>query len=816
MSALLDDVRSATRTLWRSPAYTAMAVATLAIGLGAATAAFSVVGTVLLKPLPYPEADHLVAFYSAAPSYDHILPSYPDLDDFRAQNTVLAGAAYALGAQTTVRRTGGSEYVLLARVTSDYFSVLRARPVLGRVLTPADTVPGAPPVAVISSSLWARDYASDPRVVGQVIDLKDGSFTIVGVLDRGQSYPRWGPSSENDVFVPLEAVRGTIPPTQLTRDNRSDARSIARLGPGVTRDQAERQLNLIAARLGHEYPASDSGLSVHLVPLRDDVVGDIRPSLLVLSVAVALVLVLACADVANLGLVRATGRARELAVRAALGARRGRIVRYLMTESALLALAGCAIGVGLATAAVRALRTTGSEAIPRLGELTVDWRAVVVAVLAACLAAILTALAPIVATGRSDLVPALKSSGRGTSGDRRGVRLRSGIVTLQLGLAMVLVVGAGLLIKSLTRLRAVHPGFDPSHLVIWQVDVPAAAGDSTSQFAFYQREVAAAAGVPGVRTVSLINHVPLSGGGANTAIGPDGHGIDADTTGAGYLTITPGFFGAMGIPVLRGRDFTDADLHAPAAVTVISRAAADHYWPGVDPIGHPMTVRNAAHGNANFNQLFTATVVGIVGDTKRFALNETMRPVVYLPFTKPVWTHGWLVMRTSGEPSAMIAPVRAALGAVDPTVPVTGVRTYDDLVGSGLTSMRFTTTLLTSFSTISLLLAAVGLYGVISYAVTQRAAEIGIRMALGARGRDITRLVLAQMTVVVGVGLAAGAVGAIALAGEMRSLLFGVTALDPSTFAAVAALLVVVALVASYVPARRAARVDPVVALRAE
>jgi putative ABC transport system permease protein len=328
--------------------------------------------------------------------------------------------------------------------------------------------------------------------------------------------------------------------------------------------------------------------------------------------------------------------------------------------------------------------------------------------------------------------------------------------------------------------------------------------------------MAAAAAVPGVVGVSMINHLPLSGGGANTQIGPDGHGIQQDTSGAGYLTITPGLLGAMSTPLLRGRDITDADMNSAAVVTVISRAAADHYWPGIDPIGHTMTVLNAAHGNVNYNKPITATVIGIAADTKRFDLSETFRPVVYLPFTKPVWTHAWLVMRTAGTPAGMIAPIRAALAVVDPTVPVTDVRTYDDLIGSGLDDRRFTTTLLSSFSIVALLLAALGLYGVISYAVTQRAGEIGVRMALGARGVDITRLVLSQMAVVVGVGLAAGAVGAIALAGEMRSMLFGITTLDPSTFAAVAALLVVVALIASYVPARRAARVDPVVALRAE
>jgi putative ABC transport system permease protein len=807
---------SAVRALLRSPLYTALAVLTLALGVGATTAAFSVVETVLLKPLPYPDADRLVAFYSAVPTFDKIPPSYLDLEDFRAQNTVLAGAAYMSGAQTTLRRIGGSEHVLLGRVTSDYFPVLRARPAVGRVLTAADTLPGAPPVAVISDVLWARDYASDPRVIGLMLDVDEGSFTIVGVLDRGQSYPTWGPNAGTDVFVPFEPLRASMPATRLTRANHSDARSIARLKDGVTREQAQGQLRAIARRLGHEYPAADSGLSVHLVPLRDDVIGDIRPSLLVLGVAVALVFLLASADVANLGLVRATGRAHEVAVRRALGAGRGRIVRYLLAESAVVAATACGIGVVLGLVAVRLLRASATDAVPRLRELTLDWQACGVALAAAGAAAVLTSLAPITVVRRTELTNALKSSGRGTSADRQGLRLRSAIVTLQLGLAMVLVVGAGLLIQSFTRLRAVRPGFDPSHLVVWQVDVPRSAADSTSQLAFYRREATAAASVPGVASVSMVNHLPLSGGGANTTIGPDGRGVETDTSGAGYLTITPGYLGAMSIPILRGRNITDADLTSAAAVAVLSRAAADHYWAGVDPIGHTMTVLNAAHGNPDFNKPFTATVVGIAADTKRFSLDETVRPVVYLPFTKPVWTHGWLIMRTAGDPAAMVAPIRAALAAADPTIPVSDVRTYDDLVGAGLVGRRFTTTLLAAFSAVALLLAALGIYGVISYAVTQRSSEIGIRMALGARGLDITRLVLSQMAVVVGVGVALGAVGAVALAGEMRALLFGVTTLDVPTFAGVAALLVAVALLASYLPARRAARVDPVVALRTE
>jgi putative ABC transport system permease protein len=816
MKAWLDDVRGAVRALVRSPLYTVMAVLTMAIGLGATTAAVSVVGTVLLKPLPYPDAERLVAFYSAVPTFDKIPPSYPDLEDFRAQNTVLAGVAYVAGAQTTMRRTGGSEHVLLGRVTSDYFPVLRARPAVGRVLTALDTLPGAPPVAVISHALWARDYASDPRAIGQMLDVDEGSFTIVGVLDRGQSYPKWAADVENDVFVPFEATRGTVSATRITRDNHSDARSIARLAPSVTREQAQRQLNIIAARLGHEYPATDSGFSVNLVPLRDDVVGNVRPAMLVLSVAVALVLLLACADVANLGLVRATGRTRELAVRTALGAGRGRIVLSLLTESGLVAAVAGLVGIGIGIAAVRFLRVSSNDAIPRLSELTVNWRAVSAAVIATCVAAVLTALAPIVATRQTDLTAALKSSGRGTRGDRGGVRLRSAIVTIQLGLAMVLVVGAGLLIKSFARLRAVQRGFDPSHLVVWQVDAPRAATDSTSQLAFYRREMAAAASVLGVSAVSMVNHLPLSGGGANTAIGADGGSVAADTSGAGYLTVTPGYFHDMAIPVLRGRGFIDADLTSAAAVAVISRATADHYWPGVDPIGHTMTVLNAAHGNANFNKPFTATVVGIAGDAKRLSLDESLQRVVYLPFTKPVWTHGWLVIRTAGDPSRMVAPIRAALAAADPTVPVADVQTFDALTASGLDGRRFATTLLTSFSTVALLLAALGIYGVVSYAVTQRVPEIGVRMALGARGGDITRLVLSHMLGVVGLGLAIGAIGATALAGEMRSLLFGVTSLDPATFIGVGALLAMVAFAASYAPARRAARVDPVVALRAE
>ena len=463
VDAMSADVRHALRALARSPVYTLTAITTLAIGIGATTAAYSVAGSILLKPLPFTEPDRLVAVWSSLPRFNRISPSYPDFADFREQSgDLFDGIAFMDGDGVRLRRPDGAIKMLAAMVTQDYFPLLRTNPVLGRTFVAADNVPGAPPVAVLSYAYWAQHFGADPKVLGQNLDLNIGNYTVVGVLGPGQAYPEWVPGNHTEVYLPLAVVaykQGDL----HQRGNHADARTIARLKPGITLEQARDRLTLIAHRIAAAYPATDSGFSANLTPLSQEEVGNVRPALAVLVAAVALVFLLACADVANLALVRATARARELGVRAALGAAYARIVRYLLTESALLAITGGALGIVLAMVGVRAFVAVSPGDIPRMDEMTVNGPALLITLLGAVVATLLCGLAPLAAIRRSDLIPVLKAGGRGTSGGRHGARLRSGIVATQMAMAMILIVGAGLLIRSYTKLRQVNAGFEPSH-----------------------------------------------------------------------------------------------------------------------------------------------------------------------------------------------------------------------------------------------------------------------------------------------------------------------------------------------------------------
>jgi len=813
--AILADLRHAVRALWRSPVYTVTAVLTLAIGIGATTAAYSIVGNVLLKPLPFAEPDRLVGVFQTVPSYDHIPPSYPDFEDFRTQNDVLEGVAFIDGEGITMRRADGGIGALAAMVTRDFFSVLRARPVLGRTLVAADQDPGAPPVAVLSYAFWTRAFGADRAVIGRTIDLTIGSFTVVGVLAPGEAYPEWQPGATTDLILPL----GAVPSKQADlhqRGNHADTRTVARLKPGVTLEQARLHLGLIATRLATAYPATDSGFGANVIPLQREIVGDVRPAFAVLTGAVLLVFLLACADVANLGLVRASARARELGVRAALGAGHGRIVRYLLTESALVAAGGTLVGIVLAVIAVRVFIAASPGDVPRMDEIGLDGPALATTLGAAVVATLLCALAPLATIRRTDLIPVLKGGGRGASGDRRGLRLRTAIVTGQLAMTMILVVGAGLLVKSFEKLRHVNPGFDQTHLVDWFLEAPKD-DDAPARWAFFQRAMAAAT-VPGVVSIALVNHPPLGGGGVDSEVGVDGKDPAKDSIGVGYVTITPHYFETMRIPLLRGRDFSDADMTPDAPVAIVSRAMVARYWPAnTDPIGRRMTVLNGAPHDKDYRKPMTVTVVGVVADVKRYSLTEDKpSPFVYMPFPRPVWHGTNIVARTAGPPGALIAAIRHAAVVVDPYVTADQIQTAEQGIADGTARQRFTTSLLTAFSMVALLLATLGVYGVISYAVTQRVAEIGIRMALGAQPGDVIHLLVRQATVFVVIGLAIGIGGAALLARGMRGLLFGVTPLDPLTFVGVTVLLGGIALLATYIPARRAARVDPISALRAE
>ncbi|HTA73928.1 MAG TPA: ABC transporter permease [Gemmatimonadaceae bacterium] len=813
----MDDVSQAIRALVRSPVYSVIAILTLALGIGASTAAYTVLNGILLAPLPYAQPDRLVAVLSSS-THDTTttLMSYPDFEDYDRSQDALTGMAFVTGGSATLHRAEGNVTVWFATVTDNFFSVLRPRPAIGRLLTPEDNRPGAPPVTVLTHDMWVNYFAADPGVIGRDVDVSIGHFTVVGVLGTGAAYPDWIRYNNGSLYVPMNSVPNPNRAALNSRASHSDSRVIARLKPGLTQGQAEQQMRTIARRLAAEYPATDSTLSVRLNPLRVEVQQGVGPALTVLAAAVALVLLLATADVANLGLVRATGRAREIAVRISLGASRGRVIRAMLLDSAVVATAAGILGLGIAILGVKALAASAQTYLPRLDEVHLDLGVLAVALGATALAALLAALAPIAVT-RGDLLPALKAGGRGASADRRSVRLRSAIVVAQVALSVVLVSGAGLLIRSYSLLRSVDPGYDPSHLITWGFDTPARLTDPASRLDMMQR-IADAMRVPGVQSVVFANHIPLEFGSTATPVGPDNRDYSTDSASAVFEVVSPGYFATMHIPVLRGREFTDADLRASPVPAIVSAATARHYWPNADPIGHEMTVTSAVHyKNPDFGKPIQTTVIGVVGEVKKFSLDEKVQQAVYLPITHPVPAGTWAIARTTVPPKSLVSIVRRRVNALDPYL-VTGTEMSDELtrVDGGFAGPQFQISVLGLFSTIALVLAALGLYGVIAYSVTQRTSELGIRMALGARGSDMVSLVARSALVLVVGGLVVGAGGAFVLGRAMQSLLYGVQSGDPVTFVSVAGILMVVGALASYLPARRAARVEPVIALRAE
>jgi putative ABC transport system permease protein len=814
----VDDVSQAIRALIRSPIYSVIAILTLALGIGASTAAYTVLNGILLAPLPYAQPDRLVAVLSSS-THDTTtgLMSYPDFQDYDRSQDVFTGMAFMTGGSATLHRAEGNVTIWFATVTDNFFSVLRPRPAIGRLLTSEDNRPGAPPVTVLTHDMWVNYFAADPHVIGRDVDLSTGHFTVVGVLETGAAYPDWIRYNDGALYVPMNSMRSPNSAALNSRASHSDSRVIARLRPGLTQGQAEQQMRTIARRLAAEYPATDSTLSVRLNPLRVEVQQGVGPALTVLAAAVALVLLLATADVANLGLVRATGRAREIAVRISLGASRGRVIRAMLFESAVLATAAGILGLSLALLGVRALAASAQTYLPRLDEVHLDLGTLAVALAATALACVLAALAPIAVT-RGDLLPALKAGGRGTSADRRSVRLRSLIVVAQVALSVVLVTGAGLLIRSYSLLRSVDPGYDASHLITWDFDTPEARfADPAARLDLMQR-IADAMRLPGVQSVVFANHIPLEFGSTSTPVGPDNRDYTTDSAGAVFEVVTPGYFAAMHIPVLRGREFTDADLRSTPVPAIVSAATARHYWPNADPIGHEMTVTSAVHyKNPDFGKPIRATVIGVVGEVKKFSLDEKVQQTVYLPITHPVPAAAWAIVRTTVPPKSLVSIIRRRFNALDPNLATTtGISDELTRVDGGFAGPQFQMSVLGLFSLLALVLAALGLYGVIAYSVTQRTSELGIRMALGARGSDMVSLVARSASVLVVGGLALGACGAFVLGRAMQSLLYGVQSGDPVTFVSVAGILMVVGALASYLPARRAARVEPVIALRAE
>ena len=810
MRTLFQDVRYAVRVLLKQPGFALVAVVTLALGVGANSAIFSVVDASLLRPLPFKDPARLVHLWETNPQkeFDRREASYPDFLDWRREGAEFESVAGFTPTFFTLAGGEGPERVQGAAVTSNFFDTLGVAPLRGRAFVEGDEAAGGPCVVLLSHKLWQRRYGGDEHIVGQSVATGGGSCTIAGVLSASFSFASLG---DAEMWTTLQ-----VSPQQAAARYWHWVQVVARLKPGASLQTARAQMQTVAARIASDDPQSHAGTGISVVPLQEEFVGQLRPILFALLGAVGLVLLIACANVANLLLARSTARRKEIAVRTALGASRWRIVRQLLTESVLLSLAGGGAGLVLAlwgTDLLVALIPAAQLArMPYLRQLSLDTNILLFTFGLSLLTGIVFGLAPALSASRTDLQEAMKDGVRG-SGARRARGVRDLLVVSEVALSLVLLVGAGLLMKSLARMLSVDPGFRTENLLTMTLQLPpASAADATRAAAFYDELLRRTSALPGVRGAAEVSNLPLSGdGGTGT---PRVLGLpESATEGAeSHLrTVSTNYFGVMGVPLLKGRDFDERDRADAPPVVIINQTLAARVFRGEDPLGRRVTFKFTA-GQPPFE------IVGVVGDEKITSLDARTTPVIYFPVAQGPGSRMSLVARTNAEPSAVAGAVRGLVRELDPEVPVYGVRTMEQVINDSRATFmrRYPAYLIAVFACVALLLSVVGIYGVISYTVTQRTRELAIRLALGAQGRDVLRLVMRHGLLLALAGVGLGLAASLALTRLMSGLLFGVSAADPAVYGAVALLLVSVALLACIVPARRATKVDPTVALRYE
>ena len=808
MHALVGDLRRGVRLWWEARGLAALALVALALGIGAATAIFSVVNAVLLEPLPFRESGQLLAIFekNAAQRKSDLYVAGINFDQWRRRSRTVAGMAAISDVHAVL--TGGpnghmdAEELKVERVSASLFPLLGVQPLLGRSFLAAEDGPVPATVAMIGFELWQRRFGGDPSIPGKAVRLRGESYTVVGVLPAGFSVLEPGV----DVWIPLNL-------------NANDPRQaagcfltvIARLRPGVSFARAVAEFDDMGSTLERAYPAINSGFRADIRPLPEQIIGKTRRPLLVLLAAVGLLLGMACANVANLLLARGATRQKEIAVRAALGATRLRIAAQLLTESVILALAGGALGVVVAVAAVNMVARFGPADIPRLAQIHADWRLLAFAVVLSLVTGILFGMAPAVQISGANLNRALLGSGRGGTAGRSGRALRSGLVVLEIALALVVLIGAGLLARSFNRLRAVPPGFEPSHLLTMRLPLGGGSnGTPARRIAFVHAALPRLAALPGVRAVGVSNGLPLTGLGVGMMFAVAGRPEPSPDQRPMALarSITPDYFRAMGIPLEAGRGFTDADSAEAPPVIVVDRTLARRFWPGSNPLGGRLALDSVPPK--------VAEIVGVVAGVKPETVQGEDWPTVYSPYDQASTSATNIAIRTDGDPLALASAVQGELRRLDPDQPVADVRSGEAIAATAIAGARFSTLLFGLFGAIAFVLAAVGIYGVVSYDVGERVRELGIRIALGAQPGDVLSMIVAGAARLAALGIALGLAGAVARTRLMDSLLYGVAARDFATYAAAAAGLAAVALVASYVPARRAMGLDPVRALRHE
>jgi putative ABC transport system permease protein len=811
MQTLWQDLRYGARMLMKQPGFTLIAVITLALGIGANTAIFSVVNAVLLRPLPYHDAGRIVAIQELGPQGDRRQVTPANFLDWRAQNTVFAQLAAIHSLQSNLANDGQAERIETAITSANFFEVFGARPQAGRLFAPADEQAGHAPVVVLSHRLWQRRFGGDANAVGQQLILDGKSYTVIGVAPAGFQYP-----DKTELWFPPLRLAPEINETFDVTQTRGFGylSAVARLKPAVSLEQAKAEMETITARLRKQYPETNNNRFNRVVPLQTHLVGETSRLLWLLFGAVGCVLLIACANVANLLLARATTRRRELAVRAALGATRGRVMRQLLTESLSLALAGGLLGLLLAWWGVDALTRLLPANFPRLGEIALDPPALGFALLASLATAIIFGLAPAWQSARIELQEALKESARGSAGSRRN-RLRGALVTAEVALSLSLLVGAGLLFRSFLRLQAVDAGFDARGVLTMRL-APSGTNfrEDPQYIGFYQKVADKIAAIPGVEAVGAINTPPLSRGGETFDFRVEGQPERPQDQwpGANYRNVTPDYFRAMKIPIMQGRAFTERDNGSAPLVVIINQATAARHFPGQNPVGKRVTFG----GRDRSGQPIWHEIVGVAANVRSLELQDEAEPEIYTAARQDAFAGMTFVIRASVEPASLGTAVRQAAREVDPAQPVSDLRTMESVVVEAVTQPRFNLTLLGLFGGLALLLSAAGIYGVTSYSVAQRAQEIGIRKALGAQSGDVLRLVIRQGMAAVLPGVVIGLALAIAATRVMKSLLFGVGATDPPTFVAIALSLTLVALLACWIPAWRAAKVDPMIALKYE
>ncbi|HEX5736621.1 MAG TPA: ABC transporter permease [Blastocatellia bacterium] len=808
MDTLLQDVRYAFRMLAKKPGFTIAAVLAVALGIGANTAIFSVVNTVLLRSLPYKDPDKLTMVLSH--KRDSLRGSgsaaFLDVVDWEKQSQTFEDMAVFRQMGYTLTGVGEPERITGARVSADFFPLLGVEAIEGRTFRPEEDQRGSERVVVLGHGLWQRRFGGDPSIIGQSLSLNAEGHTVIGVLPPDFKFPL--DVSDAEMWTAV-AHDGDL----LEERGAHYLKVVGRLKPGVSINEAQLEMNEIASRLEQQYPAENTGRIVNLNPMFEHLVSGIRRTLVILLGIVGLVLLIACANVANLMLARAAARTKEIAIRTALGASRRRVVRQLLTESLILALLGGGAGLLLALWGIELLIKLGPRDIPRLDDISIDGTVLWFTAAASILTGIIFGLVPALKASKPDLNESLKEGSRGTSEGFNRYSLRNLLVVVQMALTLIPLVSAGLLVKSFLRLQQVNPGFAPENVLTMRVSLPALFDEGDKAVLFFKQATERIESIPGVESVGAVTLLPLVGSNNRASFNIKSRPYpENEEPVAEFRAVTPNYFRAMGIPVIRGRTFTEHDVKGKTGAIIINETMARRYWPGEDPLGQVMSFGVSVSDNEPDEW----EIVAIVGDLKHFSLDSEAVPEMYIPHAQQPWTGMTMVARSSMDPTQLATLMRGQVLSLDRNQPVSDVRTMSEVVGRSIAQQRFYLLLFALFAVMALVLAAVGIFGVMSYSVTERTREIGIRMALGAQTRDVLRHVVGQGMLLTLAGVVIGLVGSFLLTRFMANMLYEVDAFDPVTFAAISLLLALVALIACYIPARRATRVDPMVALRYE